>query len=116
MTTTTTTTTIEQITTTTTTTTSKSVSTTTTTTTGPCTACNDKESSWMKQQGHDCTTSDQIQKKCNKDSGWMTEKWCQQSCFDAGFGYPGDNCCPVSATSTTSKPTAATTTASCTVC
>merc|ERR1711871_1919691 len=26
---------------------------------------------------------------------WRMKKTCQQSCFDAGNGYDGDQCCPV---------------------
>jgi len=26
------------------------------------------------------------------DSQWITDKLCQQSCFDVGHGYPGDDC------------------------
>ena len=33
-----------------------------------------------------------IQNKCNLDSLWIHNKFCQQSCFDHGNGYDGDQC------------------------
>merc|ERR1711982_282257 len=32
-------------------------------------------------------------KKCNKDEKWTNKGWCRLSCYKAGNGYPGDECC-----------------------
>merc|ERR1711971_881737 len=34
-----------------------------------------------------------INNKCSKDSKWTKFKYCQLSCYEAGYGYPGDLCC-----------------------
>jgi len=58
-----------------------------------CIICDDVETAWMTSNGKDCTTSNLIDTKCNKDSNWTTKKFCQLSCYKAGNGYPGDVCC-----------------------
>jgi len=58
-----------------------------------CTVCTDIETTWMANNGKDCTTSDLIDTKCNKSSAWIESKFCQQSCYEAGNGYDGDVCC-----------------------
>jgi len=55
--------------------------------------CDDVESNWMRNVGVDCTTSNLIDSKCNKAAKWTSKKYCQHSCYAAGNGYPGDNCC-----------------------
>jgi len=58
-----------------------------------CTECTDDETWWMANNGKDCTTSDLINTKCNKDATWTLNKYCQLSCYLAGNGYEGDVCC-----------------------
>jgi len=58
-----------------------------------CIICDDVETTWMTNNGKDCTTSDLIDSKCNKDTQWIANKFCQLSCYNAGYGYPGDVCC-----------------------
>mmetsp|Transcript_32272 Transcript_32272/g.47706 ORF Transcript_32272/g.47706 Transcript_32272/m.47706 type:complete len:635 (+) Transcript_32272:70-1974(+) len=58
-----------------------------------CIICDDVETAWMASNGKDCTTSDLIGTKCNKNAQWTTNKFCRLSCFNGGNGYPGDVCC-----------------------
>jgi len=60
----------------------------------PCTICDDRESDKMMNKGQDCATSNGIlDKKCNNNSKWRNNKWCQLSCYNNGNGYDGDVCC-----------------------
>merc|ERR1712172_117173 len=34
-----------------------------------------------------------LEAKCNKHEIWIKKKFCQLSCYLAGEGYEGDNCC-----------------------
>jgi len=61
--------------------------------TSSCTVCTDIETYWMANNGKDCTTSNLIYTKCNKDATWESNKFCQKSCYEAGYGYAGDVCC-----------------------
>jgi len=69
------------------------VPTPTTPTSAPCIVCDDVETSWMSNNGKDCATSSLIDTKCNKNSNWISNKFCQLSCYNAGNGYDGDVCC-----------------------
>jgi len=40
----------------------------------------------------DCTTSTQLDNRCNNSERWTDNNYCQLSCFNAGNGYDGDNC------------------------
>lgn len=56
------------------------------------TSCTDQVSSWMADNGKTCSWAWGLANKCNKDATWTAAKTCQQSCYDAGAGYSGDNC------------------------
>jgi len=58
-----------------------------------CHVCTDNVTPWMESNEYDCSTSWLINQKCNKDPFWVASKFCQQSCFDAGYGYEEDFCC-----------------------
>jgi len=56
-------------------------------------ACTDEPSHYMIANNKECATwSWGIKNKCNKIAGWITNKWCQQSCYDGGYGYEDDSC------------------------
>lgn len=55
-------------------------------------SCTDEVSSWMADNGKTCSWAWGLANKCNKDATWTSAKTCQQSCYDAGAGYSGDNC------------------------
>mmetsp|Transcript_22062 Transcript_22062/g.33338 ORF Transcript_22062/g.33338 Transcript_22062/m.33338 type:complete len:247 (+) Transcript_22062:1826-2566(+) len=59
-----------------------------------CEPCDDVESPWMNNVGVDCTLTNLVDTKCNMDAKWTSKTWCKQSCFDAGNGYAGYDCCP----------------------
>eukprot|EP00547_Thalassionema_nitzschioides_P004427 CAMPEP_0194201202 /NCGR_PEP_ID=MMETSP0156-20130528/1530_1 /TAXON_ID=33649 /ORGANISM="Thalassionema nitzschioides, Strain L26-B" /LENGTH=1078 /DNA_ID=CAMNT_0038926333 /DNA_START=277 /DNA_END=3510 /DNA_ORIENTATION=+ len=64
---------------------------------GTCHACDDRPMDWFSYLG--CAHEDSayvIQTKCNKNGSWRSNKYCQLTCFQAGFGYDGDNCCRTS--------------------
>jgi len=64
----------------------------------PCIVCDDRETKWQANNGYDCATdTTRMNNKCNKDSKWTANKYCQLSCYNAGNGYPGDVCCNGSA-------------------
>jgi len=59
-----------------------------------CTACNNIPTQWMTDNGQTCDSGTwMIENRCNDSSDWKNNKYCQQSCYDAGRGYDGDNCC-----------------------
>ena len=62
-------------------------------TSSSCIECSDIETTWMSEFSQDCTTSDLINTKCNLSDKWSSKKFCQLSCYNAGFGYSGDVCC-----------------------
>jgi len=57
-----------------------------------CSICDDRETPYMINNGKDCTTTD-LAKKCTNKSAWVSQKFCQLSCYNAGLGYDGDICC-----------------------
>merc|ERR1719410_2499271 len=58
-----------------------------------CIICDDVETNFMRRNGINCTTANNLYRKCNKDFGWTRRKNCQYSCFNAGYGYENNNCC-----------------------
>ena len=42
----------------------------------------------------------QLAGKCKLQHNWVSEKICQRSCYEAGNGYDGDECCPAETTGT----------------
>ena len=60
----------------------------------PCITCSDKEDKKMIKKNKECSTDKSyIKKRCNKDEKWISKKFCQLSCFNAGRPYDGDVCC-----------------------
>ena len=62
-----------------------------------CTPCSDTPTPWMDGRGLTCSTKTRLQ--CEIPSGrnhayWVENKFCQNTCFEKGYGYAGDNCCP----------------------
>jgi len=50
--------------------------------------CTNKPSFSMQKQSRVCATALwEVENKCNKDPFWVKNRFCQQSCYDAGFGY-----------------------------
>jgi len=59
-----------------------------------CYECTDDVTPWMASNGRTCKTSPgNIASKCNEDDLWASNRYCQQTCFDAGRGYSGIHCC-----------------------
>merc|ERR1712176_1687145 len=59
-----------------------------------CTVCSDDRTPWMETNGKMCgDMPDTIATKCMEDGWWISNNFCQQSCFDAGRGYEGITCC-----------------------
>merc|ERR1711959_683470 len=55
--------------------------------------CMDTPTPWMARRGKSCAdVPNTIKRKCNANRAWRRKKYCQQSCFDAGKGYDGDDC------------------------
>ncbi|CAK0869087.1 unnamed protein product [Prorocentrum cordatum] len=54
--------------------------------------CTDEPTASWSRQGRPCS-GEKLVNLCNKGtSGWLTNKYCQQSCFDQRVGYDGDDC------------------------
>jgi len=48
----------------------------------------------MLSNGKECTTYPYgMANFCNQNSAWSKERYCEQSCFDAGRGYNDSACC-----------------------
>lgn len=62
----------------------------------PTNTCKDEATPYMKANGFTCADSqwrlNMATKWCNKNSRWAQAKYCAQTCYDRGFGYPGDVC------------------------
>jgi len=54
----------------------------------------------------DCTTTNLLDTACNKNRQWTRQEYCQLSCFNAGNGYDGDNCCQGPVVTPTKAPVA----------
>mmetsp|Transcript_24396 Transcript_24396/g.36189 ORF Transcript_24396/g.36189 Transcript_24396/m.36189 type:complete len:1032 (+) Transcript_24396:103-3198(+) len=68
-----------------------------------CTVCHNIESPWMVSKEVDCdnpispnTGLSMLETHCSFSEFWRENKWCQQSCYNAGYGYEADNCCNTS--------------------
>jgi len=61
----------------------------------PCIPCDDVETPAMARKGQDCATSNAILNKCNGNTRWVENNYCQLSCYNAGKGYGDDVCCNV---------------------
>lgn len=63
-----------------------------------CIECHDKRTPWMEMNHKYCDSWSLIPYRCTEQSSiytfWAQERFCQQSCFNAGHPYPGDLCCP----------------------
>jgi len=59
-----------------------------------CTVCDNIATPWMVKNGKECTGDpNRLNRKCNKNRAWISNKYCQLSCYDAGNAYEGDICC-----------------------
>jgi len=59
-----------------------------------CISCNNIPSPWMESNGRTCEDGIWfINNNCNTDVLWEENVYCRRSCFSAGMGYDGDNCC-----------------------
>eukprot|EP00937_MAST-01D_sp_MAST-1D-sp2_P004557 g4557.t1 len=59
-----------------------------------CTQCADSRSAFMVDNNKECATYTWgHSNRCSCDEEWRKSKYCQKSCFEAGNGYAGDNCC-----------------------
>ena len=56
------------------------------------TSCTDTPTSWMVNNGKSCSEDVNYSNKCKNTASWVTNKFCQQSCYDNGAGYDGDDC------------------------
>jgi len=63
-----------------------------------CTQCDNRASGWMTDNNITCANpinlqgANMLSSRCNI-THWVSNKYCQESCFDAGYGYDGDDCC-----------------------
>jgi hypothetical protein len=68
--------------------------------------CTDTPTSWMVNNGKTCAEDVNYSNNCKHDPGWVTNMYCQQSCFDNGAGYDGFHCStPAPTSAPTSAPT-----------
>jgi len=59
-----------------------------------CRSCSDTPNDYMFNQGIACDVNHILmERKCKNNGIWRKNKFCQASCFHAGNGYDGDNCC-----------------------
>jgi len=59
-----------------------------------CTICTDEPTPGMIAKGKMCSEQPNAMKtRCNKKRSWTEAKFCQASCYEAGNGYEGDECC-----------------------
>lgn len=61
----------------------------------PCTNCVDILTPTMTKNHITCSESGVIETKCRDDSWWVSHNYCQNSCYQAGRGYDGIECCIV---------------------
>jgi len=57
-----------------------------------CTECSDDATPWMENNAKTCATS-ALETNCNENGWWVSNAYCQLSCFAAGRGYEGIDCC-----------------------
>merc|ERR1719396_265533 len=59
-----------------------------------CHECDDTPTARMIRRGETCATEiDDLDDKCNKHGAWISNNYCELSCFNSGNGYYGSNCC-----------------------
>jgi len=80
-----------------------------------CEFCSNDAPFWLIWKGKDCTTSSDVYTECSNSWYWSINNYCQESCYKAGLGYDGDNCCTSTSTSPTLSPTSEST-SSCELC
>merc|ERR1711971_160583 len=56
------------------------------------TCCSDEATPWMISNGYTCGSPQGSLEELCKKGAWQKNKYCQQSCFEAGQGYDGDSC------------------------
>eukprot|EP00929_Paragymnodinium_shiwhaense_P006059 TRINITY_DN10887_c0_g2_i1.p1 TRINITY_DN10887_c0_g2~~TRINITY_DN10887_c0_g2_i1.p1 ORF type:complete len:587 (-),score=93.54 TRINITY_DN10887_c0_g2_i1:652-2310(-) len=72
-----------------------------------CTVCTDMPNQFMIDSGKTCASwTWGLNNNCNKKTDWAAARYCQLSCFEAGHGYAGDDCCPTWSTVRVSPPPA----------
>ena len=62
----------------------------------PCSECTDVGLTWMDDNGFTCAdyaTSGRLDDKCALNAWWVTNSYCQYSCYLIGLGYDDDVCC-----------------------
>merc|ERR1719232_1715026 len=57
-----------------------------------CVHCDNVGTNYMIENGKDCTAVN-LGNKCIKKNSWISNKFCQLSCYGLGLGYEGDVCC-----------------------
>ena len=57
-----------------------------------CIQCDDTPSGKMISQGMTCADISNLDERCAKDK-FISNKYCQLSCYNSGNGYDGDVCC-----------------------
>lgn len=66
-----------------------------------CNQCSDVPTPKMLLKNMACKDfPKQLAGKCKLQHNWVSEKICQRSCYEAGNGYDGDECCPAETTGT----------------
>jgi hypothetical protein len=60
-----------------------------------CGACDNRRTDYMISNGKECASWGMLQVRCTTSGAYFyNNRFCRQSCYDAGWGYPGDTCCP----------------------
>jgi len=58
-------------------------------------ACTNIEPLSWADAGYGCSThQDKVERECTKDSVWVEDQYCAQTCFNLGLGYEEDDCSP----------------------
>merc|ERR1712187_918046 len=57
-----------------------------------CSPCDDEPTRGMKEKDNKCSEIVNIEERCRKNS-WKNNKYCAQTCFNAGEPYEGMFCC-----------------------
>merc|ERR1712029_339002 len=59
-----------------------------------CHECDDTPTPKMIRRGETCASEiDDLDNKCNKHGAWISNNYCELSCFNSGNGYYGSSCC-----------------------
>ena len=61
----------------------------------PCSACTDQPNPYQANNGIVCDAvgDTTLASRCANDDDWVTNGYCARTCYFAGYGYDGDNCC-----------------------